>query len=578
MLNIKKEKGFIFLFLITMVLSIVLNSLLAYSIKNEITSELKSIIFSIESSSDFDGSLYYRFEDGFKSHQQIKNTSLNKKRLEFLIPNSEKLITNYRLDFGNAKMSNRIKILSISYNFDKFQREIKGKEVFETFFLNSESASLDFKNQEISINTKANVFDPYIVFKPIAQTQLKYHPLRILPLLLFFFFFLFFFCKSGIKFKDIKVQEYFMLLFIVCIPLKIAWSTFATIILTTLAIWKYYKTRKLGENRIQGFFLIAIFLALAILGRVNDIQKIDHQLGLVLFGFIGIILSWRKIILQRFFVFFFLFLNGIVVVSGISFLFFFPTFYGLDVSEYFLEIKTYNGNIRDWLYYNHATFISFFGLVGLLFLHRLRFFSKKDLAIKVLYHILLVSLIMLFGVRICLLLYFIFLINILLKLEIRRRILVNSLLFTFTITSLLFFVNRIDNNREMLWAVSIEAIKEKPFFGHGLGSSDEVLHLMKYRKNTNSFIPLALNHSHNQFFTFLMELGFLGSFILFLFCFIFLFRTKLFQEITIVLFIFGLCYVFLTESILQTSKPLYVICFMFLLMQEKFNKLKAHIT
>jgi hypothetical protein len=33
-----------------------------------------------------------------------------------------------------------------------------------------------------------------------------------------------------------------------------------------------------------------------------------------------------------------------------------------------------------------------------------------------------------------------------------------------------------------------------------------------------------------------------------------------------VLFIFGLSYVFLTESILQTSKPLFVLCFLFMML------------
>lgn len=576
MKSIKNNRIFICMFFIVVFLAVVLCTLLAHSVKNEIVLDLESIEFKTESTSDIEATLYYAFDEGFKNNQKLENSSLSQNSLEFILPDSEKLITSYRLDFGDKRQSNKIKILGIYYNFKDYQKEIKGKEVFETFFLNSASANLDFEAQEIRIDKEACIFDPYIVFNPIAQTLLDYSPLKIIALLLPFFLFVILYGKSLLLFKHITLEEYFMFFFIICIPLKIAWSTLATLILVSLAIWRFYKKRKLRKNVLQGVFLIAIFLALLVLGRPNDIQKIDHQFGLVLFGLVAMGLQWRKEVVKRFYILFFLILNGILVASGISFLLEFSTFFGLSLSEYFLEIKTFSGNISNWLYYDHAAFLSFFGLIGLLFLREIRFFSKKDLGIKSVYHIFLIALILLLGVRICLLIYVFILINMLLKLEIRERIVFNTILFVLTVIALFFSISRIDSNRAPLWAVSWEAIKEKPLFGHGLGSSDQVLHGL-ITNTEKAYVPLNLNHSHNQFFTFLLELGVFGSLILLLLCMGFLIRTKQYNNMTMVLFIFGLCFIFLTESILQTSKPLYVICFLFLLIWHKLEKPKNNI-
>jgi len=577
MISIKSNKIFVSTFLIVVFLAVVFGVVLAHSVKNKIISDLHRIVFTVESSSDFEATLYYAYDEGFKNNQKLENLSPSENRLEFILPDSEKLITNYRLDFGNKRLSNQIKILEMSYDFKDSQKTIKGKKVFDTFFLNSASANLDFETHEIRIDKEAMVFDPYIVFNPIAQTLLDYNRLKIIVLLLPFLLFVILYCRSFFSFKDITVEEYFMFFFIICIPLKIAWSTLAALILVSLAIWRFYQKRKSGENARQGYFLIVIFLALVALGRPDDIQKIDHQLGLVLFGLVAMVLHWRREVIQKFYVFFFLILNGILVASGICFLLQFPDFFGLNLTEYFLEIKTYSGNIRNWLYYDHAAFLSFFGLIGLLFLHNISFFLKKELSIKILYHVFLLALIVLFGVRICLLIYVIFLINLLLKLKTQRRIIVNFSLFVIIAIALFFLIHKIDSNRAPLWSVSWDAIKEKPLFGHGLGSSDLVLHRFGLRDEEKTPIPLDLNHSHNQFFTFLVELGIFGSIVLFFLCTMFLVRTKQLSNITMVLFIFGLCYVFLTESILQTSKPLYVICFLFLLIPEKLGKPKVSI-
>jgi O-antigen ligase len=259
-------------------------------------------------------------------------------------------------------------------------------------------------------------------------------------------------------------------------------------------------------------------------------------------------------------------LNAVIVASGISFLLWFHEFYSFGVLDYFKEIKIYSGHVRDWLFYDHAAFISFFGLVGMLFAHRL--FQNKELDRKFLflYHIILLLCIILVGARIGLLIYMIFLMNLVLQCGGVRRLLINSLLFVVFSAMLVFNIHKIDQNRYHLWSVSWEAIREKPWFGHGLGASNGLLHDSLYIKRAGFSEALELNHSHNQFITFFLEIGLLGFIMTTLILGYFLYRTGHYKNTSLMLFLFGLGYIFLSESILETSKPLYIICFLFLIL------------
>src|SRR5690606_41733303 len=62
----------------------------------------------------------------------------------------------------------------------------------------------------------------------------------------------------------------------------------------------------------------------------------------------------------------------------------------------------------------------------------------------------------------------------------------------------------------------------------------------------------------------LLEIGLVGTLALIILLSWFLYKGKYYKDDTLVLFVLGLSYMFLTESVFETSKPMYVICFLFL--------------
>ena len=254
--------------------------------------------------------------------------------------------------------------------------------------------------------------------------------------------------------------------------------------------------------------------------------------------------------------------------AGINYLAWFGEFYGLGIAEYFNEVKIYSGNVRNWLYYDHAAFLSFFGIVGVLFLNELRRKDRINLKIVYLYHALLVLAILVMGSRICLLIYVLTLLNLLVSWNLWKRFLINFCIFMLYAAYITSNIDKIDASRHQLWAVSWEAIKERPLLGYGLGGAELVLKDTDLNRKVGFMVPSPFNHAHNQLITTLLEIGAIGTLgIILVICF-FTVRHRQLNKRNMFLFLMGLGYIFLTESILQTSKPLYVICFLFLLLAQ----------
>jgi len=168
--------------------------------------------------------------------------------------------------------------------------------------------------------------------------------------------------------------------------------------------------------------------------------------------------------------------------------------------------------------------------------------------------------------------YVVFLVNSFLQLGYKKRIILNVVFFSVFTFFLISNIQKTDESRNRLWSVTWEAIKKKPLFGYGMGQSDRILHSQGSFAQEGIYTPVELNHSHNQFLTFLLEIGVVGVIVLLGGFVFFMFRTRRHRDQVLVLFLFGLGYISLTESILQTSKPLYVLCFLFLILSERDDR------
>lgn len=545
--------------------SVILTSFLSFSIKNEIVNDLKGIQFVMDSNEAFNASLYYTTTNSFEAQNTLLDINIAKDTALFMLPTTSKPIKNFRLDFGNDKNLKKVKLNSLQLLFKEKIISHDSDYIFKNLYLNSSSTSLDNRNSEILINEGIEPFDPYIVFLPIVEFTGQ-TPMFVV-LLLFPFLLLTLSCLVIYRLEyTIKVLDILLLLLIVSIPLKIAWTTFSALLLCAYGIYESIKNKRVNLKNWNFVFFIAVFLLLMMFGRPSSFNDIGKESALLLFAVLAVTIKIPIIRTYWLYGMFFLFFNALVTASIISFLIWFNDFYGLTPVDYFKEIKIYSGRARDWLMYYHASFLSFFGLIGLLFMHKL--LNKQELGktLLVLYHVLLLTFIILVGARICLLIYFVFLLNLLVQLNYKQRILINSGIFIVVTLVLTLFVKNLDQNRYHLWAVSWEAVKEKPYFGYGLGMSDEMLLSDVYLKKAGFSKSLDLNHSHNQFITFLLETGIIGFLTISIIFVFLLYKTKLYRSKNLVLFLIGLAYIFLTESILRTSKPLYVICFLFLLL------------
>ncbi|PCJ97709.1 MAG: hypothetical protein COA50_04520 [Flavobacteriaceae bacterium] len=559
---------FLFFIPLCILASVLFTSIYSYTVKQDLLHDFKGMKFIVDSDSDFEASLIYTYSQKFDGSSKLKNLKSTSDTLIFMFPDSDEIVKKFRLDFGNDPKITQVKIKQLQLLFSDKTIVLDEEDIFNGFYKNSSSIDLNKKQQIISFKKEINPFDPYIIFLPLAELSLQ-GPTYTMVLLSPFIIFLLVFLINIRKQYKVTTLEVLILLFIICIPLKIAWTTFCTILLCAYGLFSAINNKKLLFRNPFFYGFIGVFCLLVFFGRPSSFSIIDKQLSLLLFAFISTTIFFPKYKVYRYYVFTFFILNAIMLASSICFLFWFNDFYGLEIADYFINIKDYSDNIRGWLYYDHAAFLSFFGLVGLLFAHKLYERKEMDLKLVYSYHILLFLFIVLVGTRICLGLYVVFLVNLLTNWSNKKRILINTLLYVIFGSLLIFNIQKIDLNRYHLWNVSWEAIKDNPLFGYGLGKSNAILHNRYFIDKANFLSPLDLNHSHNQYITFLLEIGFVGLTVVIAGIAYFVYITKLYKNTVAVLFMFGLGYMFLTESILQTSKPLYVICFLFTFLTSK---------
>ncbi len=509
--------------------------------------------------------LHYDSGAGFSQKQEVVATvkkERNTIRFPFQLKGNEQL-RHVRLDFGSNRDLRKVTINSVALsNGDKTLFRLEKKEIAHKIGLLAGIYEVDKANATLTLGTDRQPFDPYIVFDPV--NELIYPKWQRTLLLVLPWLVLFFFPVLGWLKRLMDEREYGLLfigLFVLAIPLKIAWVTFTTLLLLAYALFDLYKKRhiRFGPNHIT--LLVFFAVSLLFLGK-GDFSKLAIPLGFVLFALIGAIVDFsdRADRIKKIYVMVFFVVISITTVSWLLLIGYDGYYYKINMYNYFTDIKTHAHATTFWLYYPHTTFLSFFMLIGGVFCNDLYEKGQVSRTYLFFYAILGLCALLLLGSRFALLtgvaLPFLF--------KISTKNLSGWLvsIWAMVFGGIVYFIGDLDAQRQQLWKMSWVAFKEKIWFGHGTGTSGTVLpdHLVVNKAGTDTL--LEVNHSHNQFLTYLLEDGLLGT-LLFLTAFFFIVYQFAKQgNKTMVLVSFMILLLMIIESPFKTTTPLYVISFL----------------
>lgn len=122
------------------------------------------------------------------------------------------------------------------------------------------------------------------------------------------------------------------------------------------------------------------------------------------------------------------------------------------------------------------------------------------------------------------------------------------------------------NNQEVIeprserWKLGIQLIKNAPIIGHGTGDERDFLR-EKYKEKGYVISYIERYNVHNQFLSILIKHGILG-FGIFLFAFGYYIQLAIKSKNYIYIsFLFGICFFFLTENVLDTNKGIFFFAF-----------------
>ena len=558
--------------ILCMALSLILNAFLGHNLRSSLSEGNYRAVVAVLSPRAGDMQLLYDTGKDFNKGQQVTTSvrkGQNSLEFPFRIPNGGQL-RYIRLDFGSDKNLNRMEVHSIALSRDGNALFHLGKEEIPQklgFLVNI--SEVDPATATFSFYTDKVPFDPYVVFDPV--NELVYPKwqrvcLLVMPWLLLFSLPLL--RWLGRLRAEGEWGLLFAGLFIAAIPLKIAWVTFTTLLLLAYALYCFAKNRRLRFGPAPISLLAFFAVSLIFLGAGNT-SKLAIPLGLVLFALIGAMTDFsdrtdriKKIYITVFFV-----VMSISMVSWLLLMMYDGYYYKIDLASYFSVIKSNAHATMYWLYYPHTTFLSFFILIGGLFcldLYGIRQISK---GFGLLYAAFALCTLMLLGSRFALLLG--------IALPFVHRVPVKDLsrwllpVWGVIFLGITYLVGALDVQREQLWKVTWTAFKDKIWMGHGTGTSSSVLpdHLLIDKAGVETL--MEVNHSHNQFLTYLLENGILGT-LLFLGAFLLLFHQFAKRtDKTMVLISFMILLLMIIESPFRTTTSLYVIAFLLAIVSQE---------
>ncbi len=557
-----------------MIVSLVLNAIIGQYLEASLSNESFMVTLDAVYGSDATMELMYDTGKDFNQRQRVPRPwkkGQDTVQFRFELQGGDRL-RYLRLDFGKDTDLKKVEINSITLSSEgKTLFRLKKEEIGGRIGLLTGISEVYAATATFTLDTERKPFDPYIVFDAVNELVfpnwqrtlalvLPWGALFFLPLLKWF---------NGRR-KDGDYILIFIGLFCAAIPLKIAWVTFTTLLLLAYALFNYHKKRKVNFDAIYAAFFL-FFLVPLICIRDGDLSELGIPVGFILFVIIGSLVdfSGKRNQIKKIYITVFFLVASITVVSWLLLMSYYGYYYKIDLPGYFMDIKTHAHATMFWLYYPHTTFLSFFIVIGGIFCFDL--YGKKEIgpAYGLLYGIFGFCALLLLGSRFALLMG----ISLPILVRFSSKKIGRWLVPAWAIIAALvvYFIGDIDFRRNQLWRVSWAAFKERPWLGHGTGSSETILNNLERVRSAGFDTALDMNHSHNQFLTYLLENGLLGT-LIFLGAFIYIvYRFTKQRNKSMLLLCLMVLLLMITESPFRTATPLYVIGFLFSVFASEQN-------
>lgn len=556
---------------LAMAMSLLLNLGMGYFLKNRLSQP--EYILNVAVEYDSEGSMELHFDTGrnFNTIQEaVVMVSNGNNSLTFPINLKDgEQLKFLRLDFGNNPELSQVHLKSLSLSskenvlFDLGEKEI-ARQIGLLQGVEQADIGALFK-----LNTAMRPFDPYVVFSPVNEliTPLWQRTLMlVVPWIIFFLFPVLGWIRKRFEKKEFAL--FLAALFIVSVPLKIAWVTFTALLLLAYSIFVLVKNKEIrfspGSLAVLGLFVVPLLFV----GQ-GELSNLAIPLGFVIFPIICSILdfSLHDDEIKKIYTKVFLITMSIVIVSWVLRIGYEGYFYNLDFSNYFTDIKSNAHLVMYWLYYPHTTFLSFFALIGGIFCMDLYKREKITQIYGLAYVGLTIIALIILGSRFAWVLAILLPVLFFIPLKNLKKILVPlwAALFTGTV----YFIDKMDVLRTELWQISFTEIKKNLWFGNGTGNSDLVLPDQLLISKNGADMLIEINHSHNQFLTNLLENGLLGT-LLFtaLMLFIFL-RFSQLNNKAMMLVTFAILLLMIVESPFKTATPLYLCGFLWCVFKNR---------
>ncbi|MGI9552861.1 MAG: O-antigen ligase family protein [Aurantibacter sp.] len=549
---------------LAMALSLLLNLGMGVFLKNRLSQKEYTLMAEVDY--DVQGTMELHFDAGNnfnRTQEVVQDVANGTNSLEFLFElNEEEQLKFLRLDFGNDRQLSEVRLKSLSLSTEnEVLFDLNEKQIANQISLVQGVTQIE-KTASFRPDASRQPFDPYLVFSPVNELispLWQRTMLLVAPWVLLLFFPLVTWAKTRFEKKEFALL--LATLFLASIPLKIAWVTFTSLLLLGYALVELARTRGLKFDQGHLAILSLFAVPLLFLGQ-GELSKLTIPLGFVLFPIICSMVDFsdyqddiKKAFARVFFV-----LMSITVVSWVLLMCYGGYFNSLDLSNYFTDIKSNVHLVMSWLYYGHPTFLSFFILIGGIFCYDLFKRQKITKTYGLVYAGLMIGTLLILGSRFAWVLVIFLPMLMAIPVKYLKTVLVPlwAALFAGTV----YFIDKLDLLRAELWQISFTEIKKNLWLGHGTGNSDAVLpdQLAIERKGPDAIIEI--NHSHNQFLTYLLENGLLGTLLFTALMLFIYFRFAKCDNKVMMLVTFAILLLMVVESPLRTATPLYLFSFL----------------